>query len=207
MSLLGAVGKLFSSLIKKIFSFLKKIFKSIWPLLLIVAAIYFAPVVAGYLSSVGAPSFLTSIFSAASSLTPTITSAASWVWSNIGSVASTAWSGFKSLDIGTQLAVVGGAAALIAPEETAEVVEEIGTAAGTVLGAVGSAVGDVVSGIFSSPWGIAALGFAAYWFFGRGKPTADSQTIVVAGGTAENDDKYSSGYVPNLEGVQYGRVI
>lgn len=158
MSIFSSLFKVVKKVISKVISTLKKIFKKIWPLLLIVAIIYFAPAIAGFFTSAGFTGIGGIFSSIATNITPALTSFLSSAWSGIGSVASSAWAGFQSLGMGTQLAVVSGAAALIAPEETAQLVTEIGTTVGDTAGTIIGAVGKALPG-----WIWIGLGGLAVW--------------------------------------------
>lgn len=165
MSILSSIGKLFKAVFSKLLKVIKKIFKAIWPLLLIIAIIYFAPVAAAFLTSAGAPLWLSGSFSwIASTLTPTLMSGLSWLSTGVGSALSSGWTAFKGLETGTQLAILGGAAAVIAPEETADVIQ---SAADTVLDVVGTVLGGVGSALISSPWLLAAAAIGVWYFFIR----------------------------------------
>lgn len=150
MGLLSAIGRLFKAIFAKLMKLIKTIFKKFWWVLLIVAIIWFAPAIAAFLTANGAPAFLVSAFNGVATLTPYLQSAVSWLGSSGGSVLDKAWTGFKALEFSTQLAVVGGAAALIAPEETMEVISETvslaGDMVGAVVGAASSALGPLLLG-------------------------------------------------------------
>lgn len=165
MSFLSSIGKMLKAIFKKLLSWVKKILKAIWPILLIIAIIYFAPMAVAWLTSVGAPSFLVTGMSAVSSLTPYVTTALSWLGTNAGALVSSAWSGYSSFGTGTQLAILGGAAAMIAPEEFQEVIKEGAALAGDVIGTV---AGAVAKGFAASPIGILAIGAGALWLIGSG---------------------------------------
>lgn len=165
MSIFSSLGKLLKAIFTKLLTLIKKILKAIWPILLIAAIIYFAPAAVGFLTSAGAPAWLTGSFQwIATNLTPGLMSGLEWLTSGAGSLLSKGWTAFKGLELGTQLAIVGGAAAAIAPEETADVLEEAGKTVGEVTGAVASGIG---SALFSSPWVLLAAGVAVWYFFIR----------------------------------------
>lgn len=149
MGLFSSLFKLIKAIIKKIVAAVKKIVKAIWPLLLIVAAIYFAPVVGSFFSSIGMPSIGTFFSTTVGSLTAPVGSWLSSLWGGVTSLGGSAWAAFKSLELGTQIAAVTGAAALLAPEETADVIAEVGTVIGDVAGTL---VGGVASGIPTWVW-------------------------------------------------------
>lgn len=167
-------SKLFAALkkiISKIVSFVAKILKKIWPLLLAIAVVYFAPSIAGWLGSAGAPTWLSGAFEfIGTTVTPYLASAGSWLLSagsTIFSGASAAWSG---LSMGTKASVVLGAATLLAPEEMAGLATEVGTVIGDTIGAVG---GSIATGFASSPIGMLAIGGLLLFLLTRDK---DGQT-------------------------------
>lgn len=149
MGLFSSLFKLIKAIIKKIVAAVKKLVKAIWPLLLIVAAVYFAPVIGSFFTSVGMPSIGAFFTSTVGSLTAPMTGWLSSLWGGVTSLAGTAWTAFKGLEFGTQLAAVTGAAALLAPEETADVISEVGVVVGDV---VGELVGGVASGLPTWVW-------------------------------------------------------
>lgn len=157
MGLLDAIGRLISKIFQKIFDFLGDIFGELFWIILIIVLIYFAPVIATYLASVGAPAFIVSAFEVLALATPYVTSAVTWLWEGGSSLVSSAWSAYTGLSVGQQATIALGAAALIAPEETAAVIKE-----GTAL--VGDVLGSVASGLAKTPIGMIAIGLLAYWF-------------------------------------------
>lgn len=165
MSLLGSLGNLIKRIFSKIFDFIKKIFKKFWWVLLIIAIVWFAPTILAWLTTAGAPSWLIAGTSwVATNVTPLLVSAGTWLWSGAGSLLSAAWTGYTSLGIGTQAAIALGAAALLAPEETQQVLDDAITTAGEIVGVVTGAVGSALS---KSPlvW-VGLAGLAAWLFFG-----------------------------------------
>lgn len=158
MGLLDAIGRLISKIFQKIFDFLGDIFGELFWIILIIVLIYFAPVIAAYLASVGAPAFIVSAFEVLALATPYVTTAVTWLWEGGASLVSSAWSAYSGLSMGQQATIALGAAALLAPEETAEVIEE-----GTKL--VGDVLGQVVGGLAKTPLGLVVMGLAAYWLF------------------------------------------
>jgi phage-related protein len=181
MGILDSIGDFFSKIFEKILEVIKKIIKALLPLLIIIAVIYLAPYVATYLTTIGAPAWLSGAFSAIGSLAPYITSAAQAVGTWIGSVGSSAWTAFKSLEFSTQAQLVTGAAALIAPEETAAIladgVELAGDAFSTIAGGLLDGAGSLIGSALSSPIGIAAIGIGIWYFFIRDKgESSDANT-------------------------------
>lgn len=183
-NVLGALWNLIKKIFSKIFKWLAEIFGDWLLIILIIVAIYFAPVIAAWLASVGAPAFMVSFFEVLALATPYVTAVVDWVIGTGGSLLSAVWDGYKGLDIGTQAAIALGAAAMIAPEETATLIEESGELLSEVVSAAAGAV-------FSSPWTLALAAGAVWWFFLRKK----EQPVVVL----QND----SGYTYDDSGV-YG---
>lgn len=173
MSVLGALGSLIKKIFQKIFAWLADVFGQLFWILLIIVLIYFAPMIAGYLASVGAPGVLVTAFEALSLATPYVVSAVTWLWEGGASLVSSAWSAYSSLSIGTQASIALGAAALIAPDETAKLVEE-------TTSLIGGAVSTVAGAFFSSPVGIAVLAGAAWWLFGRSSGSSKQQPTNLA---------------------------
>jgi Ca2+/Na+ antiporter len=172
--MLSSLVKLIKKIISKIIDLVKEIFKKLWPLLLIIAIVFFAPAIAGFLGSIGAPQFLVSAFTwVGSTVTPILTSGLSALWSGATSIASSGWSAFKAASMSTKLALVTGASALIAPEETAEF---IGDAAEFVADTAVGIVGAIASGILSNPL-ILVGGALALWLLFRNK----KQEVVIGG--------------------------
>lgn len=162
MGILSAIWRLISKIFSVVLGWLKKLFSRFFWIILIVAIIWFAPVIAAWLTSVGAPSFVVSMFEAISVATPYVQSAGSWLWDKGSSLVSSAWSSFRGLDAGTQASVALGAAALLAPEETANLVSDAG-------GLLVDAIGTIGGALFSNPWIMVAGGLAIYWMLLRKK--------------------------------------
>lgn len=158
MGLFSAIAKLFRAIIKAIVNFVKKYWKIILMIVLIVVAIYFAPAIAGWLTSVNAPSFLvTGMQWVGANITPMLTSG----WAGVTELAGQAWNAFSAASIGTKAAIVTGLSAAIAPEETAEVLKEAGALTGGLITGL-------ASGLLSSPVGLVIAGVCA-WLLFRGK--------------------------------------
>lgn len=151
---MSALFKLIKKIVSAVLNLIKKILKKIWPLLLIVAALYFfGPAIGGILQNMGAPTWLTSF------LTSAPATLASWggsVWGAVAAGGASLWAGFSSLSLGTQAAVLTGTAALIAPEETGELIAEAGKT-------IGGAVKGVASGLTSSIWPLLAIGAGIFF--------------------------------------------
>jgi hypothetical protein len=159
--MLSSLGKLLKKVLSKLMDFIKKILKKLWPLLIIIAIIYFAPLTAGYLSSIGAPSFLTSTFTwVAGNVTPLLSTTLSSLWSGGKALLGSAYSAFGAASTSTKLSLLSGAAALLAPEETAEFIGDVGSyiadTATTVLGAIAGT-------LFSNPIILIGGGLALWW--------------------------------------------
>lgn len=160
------MGKFFKSLwaiIKRILKAIIDFIKKYWWIILIIVAIWFAPSISAFLASSGAPAWLSGAFTwIGANLTPTLMTVGSYLWSGaqtVGSGVADIWSG---LSVGTKAALVVGASALIAPEETAAALEALSEGLGDVLGAG-------VGALVSSPLGIVVLGALAFWLFaGKG---------------------------------------
>lgn len=173
MGLLSAIAKLFKAIIKAIVNFVKKYFAIILMIVLICVAIYFAPAIAGWLTSVGAPEFLVTAFTwVGQNVTPLMTAA----WEGLGNLASSAYGAFSRAEIGTKAGILLGLSAAIAPEETAAVIAEAGGVAGTLAGAA-------ISGILGSSGGVIIFGFLAAWFLLRGKKEEDDRPVAAAAPT------------------------
>jgi hypothetical protein len=118
-SLLDVISKIFST----IWDFISDIFEKFWPIILIVVAIYFAPTIALWLGANGAPAWLTSAFTWLA--TSPITSLVTAVVDGGAGIITSGWNAFSAAELGTQMSILGGAAALLAPEETAELVADV----------------------------------------------------------------------------------
>lgn len=111
------------------------------------------PAIGAWLSSAGAPTWLSSLFASAPGY---IAKGASWLWDGVGSAAGSAWKGFAALPFGTQAAIVAGTAALVAPEETVELVKEVGNTVGDAASSVIEGVtGFKIGGV---PWWVWLVG-------------------------------------------------
>lgn len=177
MGLLGSLGKLIGAIFKWIVNFVKKYLAIILTIVIIVCLIYFAPAIAGWLGSVGAPSWLTTAFTwVGETITPSLISGLSSCWSGISSMFSSGWTSFSNATLGTKAAIVSGLSAAIAPSETAAVISD---AAGLVV----STGGTFLSSLASSPWGVTVIAGAVWWFFFR-KKGEDGANPEPAGGQA-----------------------
>lgn len=191
MSLLGSLGDLIKALIKKIVDFVKKLFKKLWPLILLVVVVIYAPVIGGWLSANGA-TWLGSAFSwVGTNVTPWVSSTLSSIWSGAKALAGKAWSAFKGLELGQQASIITGASALLAPEETAAV---LGEAASLATDLFLATAGGIVSSVLSNPIALVALGVGAYWLLGGFSSSSDTEQIdggsYAVGAVTDEDDTY-----------------
>lgn len=176
MGLLDSIGSLISKIFSAIFKFIKKIFGKFFIILLILVVIWFAPYLAGFFAGIGAPAFVVGVFETIALATPYLVSAVTWLWEGGASLVSSAWSAFKGMETGTQASILLGAAALIAPEETAAVISDVVSVVGDLAVA---GTGAVLSGLASNPV-ILGLGlFAAYWFFFRDSEPDKPKPVLV----------------------------
>lgn len=180
MSILSKLFDVLKKIIKTIVDFVKKFIKKYWWVLLIVAAIYFAPFLATYFASSGLTTLSTFFGSIATNITSTVVSALDWAWSGASALGSAGLTAFKGAELSTQLAIVGGASALLAPEETADLITEVGS---TVFDAVAN-VGDAILGAFPGWVWVAAAGVGLYllWPSKRSEP----QTVYLENGGLAN---------------------
>lgn len=165
-NILSSLWKLIKKIFKVIIDFISNILGDWWLLILVIAVIWFAPAIAVWLAGMGAPSWCVAAFEAISVLTPTITSWGTAIWNGVSGAAGSAWTTFGQLTAGQQAAVALGASAALAPDETAEVLADVGNIAGEVIGSV-------VGGLSSTPLGsmiLVGLGvWAVFYLFGGGK--------------------------------------
>lgn len=175
MSILSSVLKIFKAIWQKIWKAIKYILKNFWWLIAIVAIIYFAPML---VAASGTPSWLVSILQVIpSSWSTAVASALSWVWSAVSGIGGAVWEAYRSLGLGTQLAIAGGTMALLAPEETEELITEVTDVVTDVIGDVVGTVADVVT---SSPVFIIGLGLLGAWLlFGGSRDDEKRVTLDV----------------------------
>lgn len=146
MSLFGSIGKFFSKIFKSIGDLLKKFIKSLGAILpfLIILAFVLAPYIAPWLAEAGFAT-LASGFSVIAGVT-------------------TAFGPWGALAAGI------GAAFLVSPEGTSELISSVGSIIGDVAGSLGEAVGSGIDGLFSSSWVIIGVAAAAiYWLVFKGE--------------------------------------
>lgn len=171
-----------SKIFKAIFAAVKKVIKAIWKfikkywfIILLLVIIYFAPLLTTWLTSVGAPAWLsTSMMWIATNVTPMLMSAVGWVISSGGALLSSAGTWFGSLGFGAQAALIAGATYLLAPEETTEAISSMISGVADMVGDIaGAVVGGVGTALFSSPLGLLLAGVGLYWLFGGSKKKKD----------------------------------
>lgn len=171
MSLLGALWNLVKAIFGAIFKFIKKYLAIILVILIIVCIIYFAPAIAAWLGSVGAPGWLVTAFEwIGTTITPTFTQWVGYLWDGVSSLASKSWTAYSNAGLGTQLSIATGLAAAIAPEETAALLEEAGSL-------IGDVIGNLATGLLTTPVGLGIAAFAVWWLFLRKKK--DDTTVTV----------------------------
>lgn len=147
----SSLWKLIKAIVKKVLSVVKKVLKKLWPIIIVIAAIYFAPVIAGFLGSIGAPAWFTSSVAwVGANVTPILGTVATWIKAG----ASWAWSGaagmWSTLSTSGKLTTVIGAAGMMAPKETADLI-------GDVAGSLTDVAGSLLGNFLSSPVGIGLL--------------------------------------------------
>jgi hypothetical protein len=181
MSILDDLLSAITSAIKSIVDFVVDLFTELLPLIMVVAVIYFAPAIGSWFTANGMGSIGTFFNFIGTQITPSVVDGVSWLAQELLSMGSAAYTNFKSLEIGAQLAAVGGAMALLAPEETAVVMEEVGTTATdlivTGLEVVGDASGSIVDTLLSNPL-VLGLGAGALYLLTRGS----GATATLSGG-------------------------
>lgn len=178
MGILSALWDLIAKIFDSIFSWLGDLLGDWFLVILIIVAIWFAPVIATWLTSVGAPGFLVSAFQTLAVATPWVQSAGAWLWKGGASLLSSAWSGFKALDVGTQAAIVLGAAAAIAPEETEQLLTEAVDLATDIVTNTGGAV---LGALSKSPAAWIIGGIAAWFLFFHDKDNKGVETRPAVG--------------------------
>lgn len=184
MSILSAIWNLIKKIFSAVIGWIKKILSKYFWIILILAIIWFAPVITAWLVEVGAPQFLVTAFQGISELTPSLQGAGKWLWDAGSSVAKGAWTSYKGLDTGTQAAIALGAAAAIAPEETSALLDETAATASSLLGTIGTAISK------TSAFGLLLVGGAIYLLSKRKKDdTANVNQPAQAGAEEVNYGK------------------
>lgn len=160
---MGNLLKVVKAILSKIFSFLKKIFKKFWPLLLIVALVFFAPALVGVLTSMGAPSWLIGGMSfIASNITPFLMTGLGWLKAGALWVFGGVTSIWGSLGLMGKVIAVIGTAFLLAPEEATDFVVDF-------IDDVGGVIGDVGGAILGTPLLLIGGGAMLWFAFSRRK--------------------------------------
>lgn len=190
MGILTAIWRLISKIFSAVLGWLGDLFGKFFWIILILVVIWYAPVIVAWLTSVGAPGFVVSAFETIALATPYVQSAGMWLWNGASSLVSSAWSAYRGLDAGTQASIALGAAALIAPEETAAVISDASDLLVDAVGVVGGA-------LLSSPWVLAAGAVALYFLFFR-KQKSD---VVVSVAPSSTSDKVNK--PPSDEAIVY----
>lgn len=164
----SSLWKAIKAIVKKIFDFIKKFLKKFWVVIAVIAVFWFAPAITGFLASSGAPGWLTSAFSwTSTTITPTVTSVGGWLSSGAGKLGGWLKAGWASLTFGQKATLAVGAAGLLAPEETGQLLADVAGAVGDV---VGGGVSAVVNAATKSPLFLVAAGLAVWYFFLREDP-------------------------------------
>ncbi len=181
MGILSSIGRLIKKLFEKLIDAIVQFIKKYWAVILILAVIWFAPVITAYLTSAGAPNFIVAMFNGLSTITPYLRTAASWLYSGARSVGSAAWTAYRSLDTGMQIGLALGAAAMIAPDETADLITDVAELGTNLL--VSASTG--VLGALTSNTTLLAIGggLLVYYLFIAGDD--DSKEIVIDNSNGE----------------------
>lgn len=163
MGFLSSLWKAIKSVVSKLIEWIVDFIKEYWLYIVILIIVWYAPQIAGYLGSVGAPTWAVSAFAwVGAVISPTLWTAGAWAWEGITASVGSGWSAFKAAEFGTKISILTGVGMLIAPEETAALLEattsSILDATGSVLSAIGSALSD-------NPLALAGVGLAVYFLF------------------------------------------
>jgi len=173
MGIGSSIWNFFRAVLKKIFSWVADFIKRFWIIILIVLIIWFAPQIAVMLAEAGAPVFMVEAMTfVATNVTPFLVSWGTWIAEGIAHVGTQAAIWYNGLGFQAKFLIAWGAAALIAPEETAEltqeVLEKVIEIATPILETVTDAVTDV---LFNTPLGLGFVAFGLVWLLaGRGRP-------------------------------------
>jgi phage-related protein len=151
MSLADSILDWIKAVIEKIIAFITNFIEEYWLVLLAIVLICYAPGIGSWLTTNGFASLGSAFTWVGATVTQPVLSALSTVWSGVAAVGSA----FADAGLGTQLAVVAGSMALIAPEEATAVIDEAIDLASDVIGSV---VGAVVSATNILPWLLGGLG-------------------------------------------------
>lgn len=160
MSVISSLTDWIRAVVEKIVDTIVEFVKEYWVVLLAIAIIAYAPAIGAYLSANGFPA----LGAAFSWVGTTITPVLSTVWEGVAAFATPAWEAFAAAGLGTKLALVAGAMALITPEEASEVLTE-------AVDFVAELAADVIGGVISAtgilPWIIGGVGL--WWYLGSDK--------------------------------------
>lgn len=178
MSVFSSLFKLIGAIVRKIVKAVVDFIKKYWWIIVIVALIYFAPAIGTYLLANGMTTLGTAFTTIGTSVTPLLVDGVAALWEGVSGAAGWAGKAFGALSLGEQAAIVTGAAALIAPEETADLLGEVADVlidtAGSLLSALGIGPGVLIA---------VAAGLGLWWFMSKGK---DDTVVMIQD---RNDNK------------------
>jgi hypothetical protein len=175
MSFIRMIVAAILSLLSKIWAVIKQIL----PLIIIIVIIWFCPYIAAYLASIGAPAWLTAAVAWVGAGSVYISAAATWVWGAATALGVAGWSAFAAASFWTELAIVVGACALLAPEETQQMIDDAAALVVAVVDTVVGVVGDVLG--ISSGALLVFLALGAYLLF-YPSDKDDTQKLGVSNG-------------------------
>lgn len=154
MSIGSSLGAWIKAVLRGVLKFLRDLVKQLLPLILIAGALYFlGPTIGGWLSGIPGMGGLATWFTNFPSMLTTWLGSA-WGWIKSG------WTWFASLSFGTQALVFLGAAFILAPEETADLI-------GEVASGVGNVALNVAKSVVSNPVVLLIVGFFVLRAVGR----------------------------------------
>jgi hypothetical protein len=170
-----------SAILTAIWDFIKDhLLEIILLVLVVVLIIYGFPYLAGLLPE---GSILATMLSSAAAWTATaVTTAWSWIATGAGSL----WSTFKGLELYQQALVVGGIGLLIAPDETADFVNEIVDSGVEV---VGNAVSGLAGAVGTPLLLLGAGAVLLYLLASSGGGGAATAGTVTAAAASEDDEE------------------
>jgi hypothetical protein len=156
MSLADSILDWIKAVIEKIIAFITNFIEDYWLVLLAIVLICYAPGIGSWLTTNGFASLGAAFTWVGATVTPYVLGTLSTIWGGVAAVGVA----FAEAGLGTKLAVVAGAMALIAPEEATAVIEEAVDLAADVVGTV---VGAVVKATNILPFILG--GFGLYLLF------------------------------------------